>query len=59
MSPTAVYDLGHSRFAEMHRQARRDALASAARQARLQRRPVDPAPGLVRWVQRLGRVSVS
>jgi len=59
MNPTTVHDLGHSRFAEMHRQARRDALASAARQADQQRRPVDSAPGLVRWVQRLGRVSAS
>jgi hypothetical protein len=31
MNPTSVLHLGQARLAEMHRQARRNALASAAR----------------------------
>jgi hypothetical protein len=63
MNPTTVYDLGRARLAEMHRQARRDARASAARQDRPGRRPADLAagqsPSRVRWAHRLGRVSAS
>jgi hypothetical protein len=51
MNPTTVYHLGHARLAELHRQARRDELASAARRTR--------PTVLTRWIHRLGGVSVS
>ena len=63
MNPTTVYHLGHARLAELHRQARRDELASAVRRARRPGRPANAATArpsvLTRWVQRLGGVSVS
>jgi hypothetical protein len=63
MNPTIVYDLGHARLAEMHRQARRDALGRAANTRCRPDRPARPAPGplavLTRWTGRLGRVSAS
>jgi hypothetical protein len=55
MNPSVVYDLGHDRLAGLHRQARRDALASAARRARRGRQ----SAVLVRWVHHLSRVSAS
>jgi hypothetical protein len=63
MNPSVVYDLGHDRLAGLHRQARRDALASAARRARRGRQSAGFAAArpavLVRWVHHLSRVSAS
>jgi hypothetical protein len=58
MDPVIVYHLGQARLAELHRQARRDALARAAR---LARRPAGPAPlaVLARWAGRPARVTAS
>jgi hypothetical protein len=60
MNPTTAYHLGHARLAELHRQARRDELASAARRARRLTAPATGRPAvLTRWIHRLGGVSVS
>jgi hypothetical protein len=62
MIPPIVYDLGHIRLAEMHRQAERDALARSLRRARRADRrdgaAAQRAATLSRWAHRLGRVSV-
>jgi hypothetical protein len=62
MIPPIVYDLGHIRLAEMHRQAERDALARSVRRARRAARSARATAGrpatLSRWAHRLGRVSV-
>ena len=62
MNLTTVYHLGHARLADLHRQARRGELASAARRARRPGRPADAPTGrpavLIRWAHRLGGVSV-
>ncbi len=54
MYPPIVYDLGHARLAEFHRQARRDALTRAARRARRQQSG-QLAPGLLAVVTRRAR----
>lgn len=61
MDPTITYHLGQARLAEIHRQAERDALATALRRSRRQARrdaaaATRPA-ALTRWTHRLGRVS--
>ena len=58
MHPTTWRALGQARLADLHRQAQRDALARAARQARRARRqpPGYPAPrllaALTSWARR-------
>ena len=49
MHPIISYELAKARIAEMHSQARRDALARAARQARRARRhePGHRTPGIL------------
>jgi hypothetical protein len=63
MNPTILYDLGHARLTELHRQAERDTLASAARRSRRQARRAAVAARrpavLARWTHRLGRVPAS
>jgi hypothetical protein len=63
MNPTILYDLGHARLTELHRQAERDTLASAARRSRRQTRRAAVAARrpavLTRWTHRLGRVPAS
>jgi hypothetical protein len=63
MNPTTVYDLAHDRLAELHRQARCDALAHAGRRAGRSGQPAYRASGLrailARWTQRLARASVT
>ena len=55
MHPIISYELAKARIAEMHSQARRDALARAARQARRERthQPGYPAPAHPSAVRRL------
>jgi hypothetical protein len=55
MYPTSSYELAKTRVADLHRQARRDALARAARRARRARtnRPGHPAPARPATVRRL------
>jgi hypothetical protein len=48
MYPLTAYHLGQARIADLHRQAQRDALAGAARQARRIRRPSSAGTGSVR-----------
>jgi hypothetical protein len=63
MDPTIMKYLGQARQADMHRQAQRDALARALRQAQRSGQPTSHAARrptvLTRWAQRLGLVSVS
>jgi len=55
MSPLSSYELAKTRIADRHSQARRDALARAARQARRARthQPGHPAPAHPATVRRL------
>ncbi len=55
MYPLSSYELAETRIADLHRQARRDALARAARQARRAERhePGHPAPAHPATVRRL------
>jgi hypothetical protein len=55
MYPLSSYQLAKTRAADLHRQARRDALARAARQARRARthQPGHPAPTHPATVRRL------
>jgi hypothetical protein len=58
MIPSVVYQLGHIRLTEMHRQAQRDALVRALRQMRGSASATSGRPtALARWAYRLGRVS--
>jgi hypothetical protein len=53
--PTTVQALGQIRLAEMHAQARRDALARAARRARRQRTADSTVPTLAVLTRRARR----
>jgi hypothetical protein len=56
MTHTTVQALGQARIAELHDQARRDALVRAARRARRAREHVTPrAPGLLAALTRRAR----
>ena len=56
MTHTGVQALGQTRIAELHDQARRDALVRAARQARHARKHATPrAPGLLAGLTRRAR----
>jgi hypothetical protein len=53
MYPTAVYDLGQARLADLHRQAQRDTLARAVRLSGSGTRPHTAPSRAGRWLRRL------
>jgi hypothetical protein len=55
MNPALHYELTQARVADMHRQARHDALAREARRAR--RAATQPAPGLTAVTTRRARIA--
>jgi len=52
MQYPTIRDLGQSRLADLHAQARRDALAHAARRPRSTRRPPRLLAALTGWARR-------